>query len=109
MLGSDVEITSNCAVTITGNNFSLEDVMISNNRGPVFFDGNLNLSLKIIENIGVTVSGNTFTAAEVSKNIGDVSIEDNTGEKLNCSDNSLAPTGSGNTITELSDGQCAGF
>ncbi len=109
MLGSDVGITSNGAVTITDNNFSLEDVMISNNSGPVFFDGNVNLSLRIIENIGVTVSGNTFTDAEVSKNIGGVSIEGNTGEKLNCSDNSLAPTGSGNTITELTDGQCAGF
>ena len=109
MLGSDVGITSNNAVTVTGNDFSLEDVMISKNGGPVFFDSNFNLSLRIIENIGVTVSGNAFTDAEISKNIGDVSIENNTGEKLNCSDNSLAPTGSGNTITELTDGQCTGF
>jgi hypothetical protein len=67
------------------------------------------LTLSIVENNAVTVSNNTFTDAEVSKNAGGVSIVNNTGEKLNCSDNSPAPTGSGNTITELADGQCAGF
>lgn len=109
MLGSDVGITSNGSVTVTGNNFALEDVLVSNNSGPVIFDGNVDLSLSIIENNAVTVSGNTFTDAEVSKNTGGVSIVNNNGEKLNCSDNNPAPTGSGNTITELADDQCAGF
>ena len=107
-LGSDAAIRANYdGVTIKYNNFSLEDVMISNNAGPVVIDGNTELSLSIIENDNVTLSNNTITDAEVSKNTGGVSIVNNTFEKLNCSDNNPAPTGSDNIITELADGQCA--
>lgn len=113
--GSDVLIKSNGKVTVggltpdLGNSFSLEDVMISNNNGPVFLEGNTDLNFSIIENNAVTVNDNTFTDAEVSKNTGGVSINRNKGAVLKCSDNNPAPDGSWNAITELADGQCEGF
>lgn len=108
-LDGDVILISNGGVNFTRNYVSLEDVMILNNTGPIIVNKNVDLSLSITENDDVTVTGNTFTYAEVSKNSGGVSIVGNTGEKLNCSDNNPAPTGLFNTITELADGQCAGF
>ena len=108
-LRGDLKITSNDAVTVMGNDFFLEDISITNNMGPVIVDNNVNLSLSIIENDVVMVTDNTFTDAEISKNTGGVDINGNTGEKLNCSDNDPPPTGGGNTITELADGQCVGF
>jgi hypothetical protein len=66
------------------------------------------LSISISERNGVTISGNDFVSATVTKNTGGVSITNNIGEKLLCSDNTPAPTGSGNTIL-FTDGQCAGF
>jgi hypothetical protein len=77
--------------------------------GAVTLSNNVNLSFSINERNGVTISGNTFTSASITKNTGGVSIVNNTGETLVCVDNSPAPTGSGNTITILADGQCAGF
>ena len=109
MLGSDVSIISNLAVAVTDSNFSFEDVFVGSNAGPVVLDRNTDLNVAIIENNAVTVTNNTFTDADISKNTGGVFIDNNGGEVLKCFDNNPAPTGSGNTITELADGQCAGF
>jgi hypothetical protein len=109
MLGSDVGITSNGAVTLTGNDFALEDVFVSNNSGPVLVALNTNFNIGLIENGHVTFSGNTFSDADISKNTGGVSITSNTGAGLKCFDNNPPPSGLGNDITELADGQCAGF
>ena len=47
-----------------------------------------------------------ITVASVNKNTGGVDISGNNITTLSCSDNTPAPTGSGNTIGLL-DGQCA--
>ncbi|MEM9484021.1 MAG: hypothetical protein AAGA83_10065 [Cyanobacteria bacterium P01_F01_bin.116] len=52
---------------------------------------------------------NIFENVSIDKNIGGTSIIGNTGAVLICTDNNPAPTGSGNTITELADKQCAKF
>lgn len=125
-LGSDVRVRLNKSVQITNNSFSLEDVLIANNDGPVLFDRNCDGRLTIIENENVIITNNNpvdatsagvscksefgFSDADISKNSGSVLIENNTGEGLFCADNSPAPAQglTGNTIT-FSDGQCAGF
>jgi hypothetical protein len=108
-LGSDVGITTNSAVTLTGNDFTAEDLFISGGSGAVTLSNNVNISFSINERGSVTIAGNNFVNASITKNTGGVSIVNNTGETLVCVDNSPAPTGSGNTITILADGQCAGF
>ena len=125
MLGSDIEIKGNRRVTIKSSSAALEDVVISNNEGKIIVDSNCDLSLSIVENGVVKLTNNNETDAmnagatcnsdgfgltdvEVSKNTGGVAIKNNTGELLTCSDNSPAPTGSGNTFT-FADGQCAGL
>ena len=97
------------AVNLTDNDFSAESILISGGSGAVTLSNNVNFSISILERNGVTFAGNTFEYASITKNSGGVSITNNTGATLICVDNSPAPTGSGNTITVLADGQCAGF
>lgn len=122
VVSGDVAISNNDgAVTIARNSFGLEDVLISGNAGPVVIDKNCDMRLTVLENDRVTISKNTgerwpscvtggfgFTDADVTKNTGGVSIVQNEGEALVCSDNSPPPTGSNNTIG-FTDGQCFGF
>ncbi len=121
-----MRIQFNGWVDLTNNSFSLEDVLISGNDGPVLIDRNCDMRLTITENNDVTITNNNaedagaagavcasgfgFTDADVTKNTGGVLIENNTGEGLSCSDNDPAPVeaSAGNAIT-FSDGQCAGF
>lgn len=125
-LGSDVRIQFNGWVELTNNSFSLEDVLISGNEGPVLMDRNCDMRLSITENSDVMITNNNaeaaaaagavctsgfgFTDADITKNTGGVLFENNTGEGLFCSDNDPAPVqgSTGNVIT-FSDGQCAGF
>lgn len=110
LFGSDIEIKTNGgAVTVAGNSFSDEVVVVESNGGAVAFTDNIDLSFSIVANHGVTIGGNNFINGSVGSNTGGVSIVNNTGETLLCSGNNPAPTGSGNTITVLADGQCAGF
>lgn len=125
VLGGDVEIALNQAVTIASNSFALEDILISKNTGFVTIDRNCDMRLSVFENTsGVHITNNNanhatvagricfsgfgFTDADVSKNQGGVLIENNTGEALFCSDNDPAPTGSNNSILFV-DGQCVGI
>ncbi len=112
-LGSDAAIASNGAVTLRGNGFSLEDVIVSGNGGPVVVAENSHFNISLIQNNDVTFRDNSFTDADISKNTGGVSITNNTGEVLKCFDNDPPPDppqpGLENTITELADGQCADF
>ena len=124
-LSGDMNVSFNGMVTITGNSFSLEDVRISSNDGPVVIDRNCDMRLTVIENNVVTITNNNptdattegatctsgfgFTDADVSKNMGGVMITNNTGEGLFCSDNDPTPTDGGRNIFTFTDGQCAGF
>lgn len=125
-LGSDVKVHFNKDVTITNNTFSLEDVMITSNAGPVVYDRNCDARPTFTENNDLVISNNNavdaaeagatcvsgygFSDADVSKNTGGVLIENNSGEGLYCKDNTPAPVQGpiGNRIT-FSDGQCVGF
>ncbi len=125
-LGGDVRVRLSGMVWLTENSFSLEDVLIAKNDGPILLDRNCDARLTITESNSVMITNNNptdaeaagatcssdfgFSDADVSKNSGGVLIENNTGEGLFCTDNAPAPAqgSEGNTIT-FSDGQCAGF
>ncbi len=123
-VGSDVRIFGNQMVSLTGNSFSGEDLLVNKN-GPVTIDSNCDMRLTVTENGPVTltnnrdpdpadpndgcVSGFGFSDADVSKNQGGVMITNNTGEGLYCSDNDPAPTPNNTNTITFSDGQCAGF
>lgn len=110
VLGSDVSISGVGKVNLDGNDFSLEDVILEKINGRVDISNNVNLGVNLIEIAKrIRLTGNTITDADISKNTGGVILNGNTFEALKCSDNSPAPTGSGNTVTELADGQCSGF
>lgn len=104
--GSDAKLLENGRVTLRRNDFALEDISLEKNAGPVLIEDNTNFSIAVIENDRVTFRGNDFTDANISKNSGSTRIDRNAGDVLSCSDNSPAPTGSGNVIRELADGQC---
>ena len=103
----DVEIKLNKAVTVKNSSFSLEDISIIGNQGPILIRNNKELGLSVSENNAVTIEKNKVTSLEISKNTGGTTINNNSGEDLICSDNSPAPSGSGNDF-EFTDGQCAG-
>ena len=94
-------------VVLEDSMFALEGVSILLVTEAVAILRNSNLSLTV-EEIGgeVTVTGNTVTNGNINKNTGGVVITNNDFEFLSCSDNTPAPTGSGNTIT-FGDGQCS--
>lgn len=127
VLSGDMNVAFNRGmVTVRDSSFSLEDIRIATNDGPVLLYQNCDMRLTVVENqMGVmitnnkenpdptridetcdtSVSGFGFSDADVSKN-GDVVISNNTGEGLFCSDNNSV-TGSDNMIAFI-DGQCAG-
>ena len=94
-------------VVLEDSMFALEGVSILLVTEAVAILRNSNLSLTV-EEIGgeVTVTGNTVNNGNINKNTGGVVITNNNFEFLSCSDNTPAPTGSGNTIT-FGDGQCS--
>ncbi len=108
-LGSDVSISLAAGVTLRDNNFSLEDVILEKNSGPVRLEYNNDLGVNLIENNDVTLIANMITDATIDKNKDGVSLTGNTFAVLKCSDNTPPPTGTGNTVTELADGQCSKF
>jgi len=122
--GSSIEINENSGVTVTDNSASLEQVLISGNTGPILVARNCDLMLTVIENDDVTIINNNqvdaitagatcntggfgLTYVEVNKNTSAVSVINNTGVLLTCTDNSPAPIGSNNTFT-FTDKQCIG-
>lgn len=124
--GSDARFQFNGRVELTNSSFSLEDVFILGNAGPVLIDRNCDMRPSISENSNVMITNNNitdataggatctsgfgFSDADVSKNTGGVLIDNNSGEGLHCSDNDPSPVegSAGNAVT-FSDGQCAGF
>ena len=124
-LGGDVDIRNNGGVTLSASSARLESVLLFGNQGAVVVGSSCDFILMVIENGDVSISGNNEADAvaagavcdldgfglrfvDVSKNVGGVSIVDNTGEFLTCADNSPAPTGFGNSFSFI-DGQCVGL
>lgn len=106
-ISGDVSIEGNAAVSITGSGFSNESVSLKLNDGPITISGNREVFISLEENNSVQIENNSITGASLTKNTGGVSIIGNTFETLSCVDNTPAPTGSGNSITVLADGQCS--
>lgn len=94
------------AVNVLGNDLRLEVATITRNSGPVNIKKNKNASFNIVENRAVQFVGNNGRSVSISKNTKGVKITGNKLEKLTCSDNRPPPTGSGNNISGLADGQC---
>lgn len=103
----DVGIEVAQAVTISGNNFNNEDLHISKGTGSLTISKNINIHVNISERGTISFSGNQFDSALFSKN-GALSVVGNTGNLIDCVDNTPAPTGSGNSITTKL-GQCSGL
>ena len=94
-------------VTLIDSNFNLEDISITLVSQDVTVQNNINLSMIVAEVDGaVLITQNTITVANVNKNTGGVEISNNNIITLSCSDNTPAPTGSGNNVN-FPDGQCA--
>ena len=101
--------------TVTGDvvfelsDFGAEDAVFSFIDGDVTIKDNTDFSVEVKETGGlVSFTDNTVVStANINKNSGGVSILRNTITTLSCSDNTPAPTGSGNTVT-FSSGQCTG-
>jgi hypothetical protein len=107
--GGDLSLVTMSAVTLSGNDFANESVLIEKGGGDSTISNNTNFGISVTERGSVSFSGNSFDSASFSKNTGGVSIVGNTGDTLHCVDNVPPPTGSGNTILVLASGQCAGF
>ncbi len=105
----DLNVGSNNAVRLESNNFGLEVVTVSGNKGLVSVTGNTDFSISLTENNGVEFNNNDVRFAEINKNKNTVMINGNTAQSLSCSENNPAPIGSGNKISIPSPGQCAKF
>lgn len=109
-LEGDTAITgTNGSVTVSDSMFKKENVVVTKTQGSVIFANNSELSVELSDNGPVQFNNNDVIDASITKNIGGVTIENNTFQILSCADNDPAPTGSGNVVNELADGQCAGF
>ena len=95
------------SVVLQDSMFALEQVSILFATGTVRILRNSDFSLTV-ENISgeLRVIENTVANGNINKNTGGVVINNNDFTTLSCTDNSPAPTGSGNTIT-FGDGQCS--
>ncbi len=104
----DVKIITDQAVTLTGNDFNLEDTLISGGTGTLTLRNNINLGISITERGTVNFIGNIFTQAIISKS-GNLVIRQNTGLLLDCVDNLsvAAATGLNANTIDVTLGQCA--
>jgi fibronectin-binding autotransporter adhesin len=100
----DLAVSSNGAITLIGNDFNFEDVLLEGGTGNLRVENNVNLGITITERGLVTFIGNDFTQALLSKN-GVVTISGNTGLFIDCVDNA-GIVGSGNAVATAL-GQCA--
>lgn len=108
MVSGDFGLKGGKAATFARNNFGGESFSISEITGPVMVMGNKEFSVSIIENQGlVAFNDNNSSVVELNKNTGSVSVSDNTFMTISCIDNSPVPTGSGNIVTVVANGQCA--
>ena len=111
-----VELVENSGrATLTGSTFSESPGYVAKNRGGAVVDNNRAGDALLVEgNSGGTwVRGNTIVdSLKVDKNLGGTVISNNrAGDNIDCTDNSPAPTGSGNIAGTdgggSKTGQCA--
>ncbi len=102
----DFSITRNIGtVNIVKNDFTLEDILITNNN-KVSIRNNGNFSFAANENGNIEVLNNqAITTASINKNTGVTTITSNTFETLSCTDNNQV-VGSQNNVM-MSTGQCS--
>jgi hypothetical protein len=122
-IGSDISANHVASFSMKKSSSSSEVLSIFNVDGQVHISETCDVNLNITEGGAVTLHNNSEVAAvaagatcngdglglesvEITKNAGAISVTNSTGESLTCADNTLTPSGGGNSFG-FASGQCA--